>query len=99
VAVPPAVGGAGVAMDSTMAATSIPTTSGHAADPVEQAPGVPSPVALGRTSRDVNGCHDAPARSRGSPGELRSVKSGGSRRISATALREYVDRLEAEEAA
>jgi excisionase family DNA binding protein len=32
-------------------------------------------------------------------GELRSVKSGGSRRISATALREYVDRLEAEEAA
>ncbi len=32
-------------------------------------------------------------------GELRSVKSGGSRRISAMALREYVDRLEAEEAA
>jgi excisionase family DNA binding protein len=32
-------------------------------------------------------------------GELRSVKSGGSRRISATAIRDYVDRLEAGEAA
>jgi excisionase family DNA binding protein len=32
-------------------------------------------------------------------GELRSVRSGGSRRISATAIREYVARLEAEEAA
>lgn len=31
--------------------------------------------------------------------ELRSVKSGGSRRISANAIREYVTRLEAEEAA
>jgi excisionase family DNA binding protein len=29
-------------------------------------------------------------------GELRSVKSGGSRRISATAIRDYVARLEAE---
>jgi excisionase family DNA binding protein len=32
-------------------------------------------------------------------GELRSVKSGGCRRISAAALREYVTRLETEEAA
>ena len=30
-------------------------------------------------------------------GQLRSVKAGGSRRISATALREYVARLEAGE--
>jgi excisionase family DNA binding protein len=29
-------------------------------------------------------------------GELKSVKSGGCRRISATALRQYVDRLESE---
>jgi excisionase family DNA binding protein len=32
-------------------------------------------------------------------GELRSVKSGGSRRISAMALRDYVERLERGEAA
>jgi excisionase family DNA binding protein len=31
-------------------------------------------------------------------GELRSVKAGGSRRVSATAVREYVARLEAAEA-
>lgn len=32
-------------------------------------------------------------------GELRSVKSGGSRRVSAMAVRAYVERLEAEEVA
>ncbi len=32
-------------------------------------------------------------------GELRSVKSGGSRRVSVSAVREYVTRLESEAAA
>lgn len=32
-------------------------------------------------------------------GELRSVKPGGSRRISVTAIRDYVNRMESEEAA
>lgn len=32
-------------------------------------------------------------------GALRSVKTGGSRRVSAAAIRDYVNRLEAEEAA